>query len=648
VIRLFIKTIFLLLVVVTVSLKSSAQLCTGSLGDPIVNITFGAGPNPGPALSITKNLIYVDSDCPNDGFYTVRNSTSQCFGNTWHSLTSDHTGDPNGYFMLINASQEPSEFYLDTVKGLCPGTTYEFAAWIMNVILPSACFGNTIKPNLTFNIENTDGTVLKTYSTDDIPPTSTPTWNQYGFFFTTPSSSTNVVLRIKNNSTGGCGNDIAIDDITFRPCGAKLTSSIVGVSGFVADVCEGDTKDITMKASVSSGYNNPSFQWQQSTDNGSTWIDIFGAQYTTLVKHIAANTPTRNYLYRVTVAEASNMSVSGCRVASEVLSIRVNSNPVTAASNNGPVCNGSAIVLSATGGKDYSWTGVNNYTASGASVTINNAKLTDAGKYYVHVTSDVGCTALDSTTITVNQTPVAQVNVASVNICTGDNVQLSASGGTDYLWTPAQGLSSATIPNPVANPLDTTVYTVVASNQLGCSDTATVTVNVILKPKADAGPDRVIVEGQSVELNGGVVGAFSNITWSPNSDIDNIYSLQPTVNPINNTTYILTVASVNGCGVSVDSTVVQVYKKIIIPNAFSPNGDGINDTWMINALPAYTNYELLVFNRYGQVVFSTKNYSRPWDGTFNGTPLPVGTYYYLLDLKQSLLPKMKGYVVILR
>src|SRR5450432_2681980 len=137
----------------------NAQLCQGSLGDPIVNITFGSGSNPGPSLAAaTTSYQYVFTDCPNDGFYTVINSTFNCFGNTWQNVRSDHTGDPNGYFMLINASFEPSAFYLYTVKGLCASTTYEFAAWIMNVLLQSACRFSGIQPNLTFTIENTDGT----------------------------------------------------------------------------------------------------------------------------------------------------------------------------------------------------------------------------------------------------------------------------------------------------------------------------------------------------------------------------------------------------------------------------------------------------------------------------------------------------------
>src|SRR6187402_1966230 len=91
--------------------------CTGSFGDPVINITFGSGNNPGPALKAsTTSYQFVTTSCPADGQYTVTNSTFSCFNSTWHTITQDHTGNPSGYFMLINASYQPSDFYLDTVK----------------------------------------------------------------------------------------------------------------------------------------------------------------------------------------------------------------------------------------------------------------------------------------------------------------------------------------------------------------------------------------------------------------------------------------------------------------------------------------------------------------------------------------------------
>src|SRR5688572_26998191 len=113
----------------------NAQLCQGSLGDPVVNITFGQGSNYGAPLgaSIT-NYTYASGGCPNDGLYTISNSLTSCFSGSWHPLAEDHTpGDVNGYMMVVNASFNKGEFYAQQVNGLCAGTTYELSGWIINV-----------------------------------------------------------------------------------------------------------------------------------------------------------------------------------------------------------------------------------------------------------------------------------------------------------------------------------------------------------------------------------------------------------------------------------------------------------------------------------------------------------------------------------
>ncbi len=92
---------------------------------------------------------------------------------------------------------------------------------------------------------------------------------------------------------------------------------------------------------------------------------------------------------------------------------------------------------------------------------------------------------------------------------------------------------------------------------------------------------------------------------------------------------------------------VKVFQKVIVPNAFSPNADGINDTWDIKKLETYPGAEVFVYNRYGQPVFHSNGYNKPWNGTFNNQPLPVGTYYYVIDVKNGL-PRLSGWVVVLR
>ncbi|HMK05731.1 MAG TPA: gliding motility-associated C-terminal domain-containing protein [Ferruginibacter sp.] len=624
---------------------SYAQLCQGSLGDPIVNTNFGNGANPGaPLLSATTNYQYVAGDCPNDGFYTVRNNTNACFSNSWHSISSDHTGDAGGYFMLVNASIQPSAFYLDTVRGLCGNTTYEFAAWIINVLLPSSCNGSGNQPNLTFSIERTDGTVLQSYNSGNISSTASPTWKQYGFFFTTPPAGADIVLRIINNAAGGCGNDLALDDITFRPCGPLLTPGIVGHPTTTVSLCEGIGGSYTFNVAVSGGFTNPVFMWQSRLNNGA-WYDVPVTNLNTLNVILITTAPPGSYQFRLVVAEAGNMVSPQCRIASQLFTLMVNAKPVTTATNDGPKCEGSTITLTANGGSQYAWTGPNGFTGTGSPLLINNLQLNQAGKYYVTVSNAAGCSRLDSTIIVVNPAPVATTVFSNASICEKDSVQLSAAGGMSYQWIPATGLSNPNVFDPKASPGSTTVYSVIASNTFSCRDTATVTINVVNKPVADAGADKVILRGQSVQLSGAVSGNGNTFSWSPPTNINDIYSLQPMVNPPADARYILSAVSNFGCGTSADTMFVKVYNGIFIPNAFTPNADRLNDTWNIPALSAYPTFELFVYGRWGQLVFYTKDKPMPWDGTYKNSPCPNGAYTYIIKTGNDVL---KGNVLIIR
>jgi gliding motility-associated-like protein len=111
-------------------------------------------------------------------------------------------------------------------------------------------------------------------------------------------------------------------------------------------------------------------------------------------------------------------------------------------------------------------------------------------------------------------------------------------------------------------------------------------------------------------------------------------------------TYLLTLTGIGDCAVS-DTVFLRVLKGPEIPNAFSPNGDGINDVWRIKYLEFYSEATVQIFNRYGQLVYLTTGYGVPWDGNFKGTPLPIGTYYYIINPKNGR-EIMKGSVTIVR
>ncbi len=612
----------------------------------MVNITFGSGSNPGPPLTTTlTNYNFVTHDCPDDGAYTIANSTPNCFSNTWYSVPEDHTpGDVNGYMMVINASFNPGDFYVQKVDGLCDNTTYEFAAWILNVLNFNACQSpvSPISPNVTFKIETTSGTVLQTYNTGDILRSGSPKWNQYGLFFKTPAGATSVIVRMTNNAPGGCGNDLLLDDITFRPCGPLVTASINDTAKSV-DVCKGNPSSFTFNGNVSSGYDNPVYQWEVSIDSGITWSDIAGANTTTYVR--LPNNNSGAYHYRLAVAQGNNIAVPSCRVVSNVVTVNVNPIPIPAAANTGPGCTGKALTLKAMQGNIFSWSGPNGFTSSDQNPLIQSAALNNTGRYYVKAISDKGCVNTDSTDVVINISP--QVNAGNdAEICEGKSTQLFATGSNIlfYNWNPSISLSNSNIANPIASPTETTLYIITASNNF-CNDYDSVTVTVNKKPVADAGPDRVIIRGQSAVLNGKAGVENFTFSWTPNQFISSTSILNPVVNPPNVTAYILNVASNIGCGIATDTVLVKVYNDLYIPNAFTPNGDGKNDTWTIETLEAYPDAEVKVFNRYGELVYYNHGKKVQWDGKYRGVLQTSGVYVYIIDLKNGTKPK-KGIVTI--
>ncbi|WP_114940442.1 gliding motility-associated C-terminal domain-containing protein [Mucilaginibacter endophyticus] len=155
-----------------------------------------------------------------------------------------------------------------------------------------------------------------------------------------------------------------------------------------------------------------------------------------------------------------------------------------------------------------------------------------------------------------------------------------------------------------------------------------------------------IKKGESITLSPILSNGIVNYSWSPSVGLSNLAVSSPNASPTVTTTYTLTVASAGGCQASA-SIKVNVLEQMLIPNAFTPNGDGVNDTWRITGLAAYPNCTVNVFNRYGAGIFRSVGYSKDWNGSFNGYVLPSGTYYYVVDLKDGNKP-LSGYVVLLK
>jgi gliding motility-associated-like protein len=630
--------IFLLLLLL-ISAKLEAQTCEGSLGDPVEKVDFGRGSNQyGPAFSSTNyNHVTIS---PEDGSYTIANSTAGM--NPGWFLVSNHTpGDNNGYMMIVNANDAPGKIFYESNApiNLCPNTTYEFAAWIINILRSP---GGKM-PNITFSILSLNDELLAPpYNTGDIP-NANPTWKQYGFTFRT-SSAGQVKIKMVNNGPGGGGNDLALDDITFRACGPQIIGGIDNTPDLAKGVCEGANAEIKLTATVI-GPATLKYQWQRNIGNG--WIDVPGETGSSMTARFGGE-PVGKYEYRLAVAEPGNFNSPICRTSSPVMTVNVVPYPKPQALNNGPVCLGDPIVLDVADVADsYEWRDpMGAIIGTSKSVVVSrSATSAMAGTYTVSVTTG-GCNEGTSTLVSVIAPPEPSVANPAPEICEGGSVELSASGGISYSWSPASGLSATDVENPVASPLVTTLYTVKVSNG-SCFRTAQVNVIVHKSPKADAGPDKKVLLGYEVKLSGKALGDGIDYFWTPAVEIDDPKSLNPVVSPTRSTTYTLHVISSLGCITATDEVFVKVYDKLIVPSAFSPNGDQVNDTWNITALDAFETAHVRVVNRYGETVYENTGYLNAWDGKYKNNDLPPGVYYYIVKLRSDVKP-VSGSVTLLR
>lgn len=238
-------------------------------------------------------------------------------------------------------------------------------------------------------------------------------------------------------------------------------------------------------------------------------------------------------------------------------------------------------------------------------------------------------------------------------VCAGAPVNMLAvtnGTGTAYTWTPATGLSAANISNPVATVNSNAAFTVTATLN-GCVRTKTVNIAIKPNPVISAGPDKTIVDGDQVQLNGSSAANAVSIAWTPAATLTNANTYTPVAKPNATTTYTLTVRDNNNC-TSTDAAIVTVIPYCMkVMNAFTPNGDGMNDRWLVtNGAPCTNNIKVGVYNRYGNVIYTNNNYANDWDGTFNGKPVADGTYYYTVTFRTitGKLITLAGDVTILR
>ncbi|WP_347160198.1 gliding motility-associated C-terminal domain-containing protein [Pontibacter chitinilyticus] len=378
-----------------------------------------------------------------------------------------------------------------------------------------------------------------------------------GISYTTEALTRSTTFYVEASNTSGCTS-------TSRRAVLVTVTSAIGnnVVQEVKPICYGEIPGRFTGTQPTGTNGSYTYQWQRS-EIGVKFQDIPGAT----AQHY---TPTEAYT-KTTWFRRKVVATGPCPESySNLVKLEVVPLPAIPTSTSAEVCPGSAATLTAAAatGEALEW-----YDApEGGNLlhvgtTYTTPALTTSTSYFVQAVNSTQCTSSGRREVKATVVvPVAKVS-GDVAILYGKAVKLTAEGGVAYQWSPAEGLSDASSASPMANPKETTTYTVTVTTAGGCVATNQVTVTV--SPK-----------------------------------------LQPA-------------------------------------NVLTPNGDGFNDVFQIKHIEAYEDCSVQIFSRWGELVFESRGYTTPWDGTKKGQPLPVGAYYYIIHLTPNETP-ISGSVTLLK
>jgi len=322
--------------------------------------------------------------------------------------------------------------------------------------------------------------------------------------------------------------------------------------------------------------------------------------------------------YSVVITDAN-----GCNTSSTVTVASAGGPSVVVSSVVNVTCFGGAsgsATANASSGQapyTYSWS-----PTGGNAATANNLS---AGTYTVTVTDSNGCTSTQTQVLTEPTAIVAATSSTSDDCNSGNGTaSVQITGGTPgyaLLWN--NGNTNDTITALTAGS-----YTCTITDANGCTTLSTVNVGSSGSANAQAGSDVTITVGQTALLSGSGGGTYS---WSPSSSLDCDTCQMPMASPTITTTYVLTVTDASGC-TDVDTVVVYVdiaCGDIFLPNAFSPNNDGQNDVYYVRG-NCIASLQFEIYNRWGELVFSTDRTSQGWDGTWRGQPCETAVFTYFI------------------
>ena len=406
----------------------------------------------------------------------------------------------------------------------------------------------------------------------------------------TPTQQTTYIV----NGNSFCTKDSAALTITLFSLAHQISPQ--------DSVCLG--KSIPLSASIGSNFSWTPANRFSSPNAGSTTVTLPASE----------------------TVHVSFKSVDGCDIKDSV-HIKVIQPPHVKTVSDTLICFSESVLLNPGISGNYAYKWIPNNHLDDATKKHPLATPSSNTLYKVVVTNMCGAdTGYHDIKIAKVQGSVSK----DTTICRNDSIALLAKGGVSYLWSPANTLTSSVIDNPKAFPQEKTQYKIIITNTDGCSDSMYTTVSIATKPFTGIKDEYLVEYGDDQQIN----ATFEeHVFWSPSTYLSCTDCASPLIRiPEEDITYQYLLYDDKGCYYR-DSIHVFVIRKVYVPNAISTNGDGLNDVFYFRSI-SVEKFELMIFNRWGELLFTSNDISKGWDGTFKGQPVQIDTYVWKVRYKR--------------
>ena len=435
-----------------------------------------------------------------------------------------------------------------------------------------------------------------------------------------------------------------LDDSTSATPTAIIDQTTI-FTVIVTDSCGTDTLSITLDIYGANANTIDDFSMCIG-DTVELWATGGGTYLWSPVAEIISD-PTQSTVI-ISPQQSTDYSVAittpeGCEIELNISVLVFNDAPQPNIDDTVWVCRGDPVTINVSGGDEYLW-----YPDIFINTTVGPTVIVETDidiTYFVDFTNACGI-ATDSVRVAIIDVDAFAGN--DTIVCPGEPVNLFASGGVSYLWSPPESVFNPISNNTLAQPQFPTTYSVLVTDENGCSAAVQVYIDHFPLPFVQASPDFYGFQGDEVALTANGSSLNGTYTWSPTEYLSCVNCQSPTSFTPTAMTYDVLFIDENGCSAS-DDVIIYFEGIIYLPNTFTPDGNDFNETFFAQG-GNIVEFTIQIYNRWGELIFEGFDFDDHWDGTYNGIPCPDGTYVWkvkytdVMDNKKQLV----GHVNLLR